>query len=151
MAKNLAAAVAIGGLLAFGTVAHAADTKTHTIRADQMRASKVIGADVYDVHNQKIGDVQDIILDKDGRVADVVVDVGSFLGMGGKNVAVNLNDMKTDHNRLTLDRTKDQLKQAAAYQLTDRDTGAGKSASPVIGGQAGSSGSSMPPRTDLRR
>jgi len=39
----------------------------------------------------------------------VVVDVGSFLGVGGKYVAVPPTDIKTDNNRLTLDRTKEQL------------------------------------------
>jgi hypothetical protein len=43
--------------------------------------------------------------------------------MGGKNVAGKMSDTNTDHNRLTLDRTKDQLKQTAAYDLTDRNTG----------------------------
>lgn len=151
MKKNFAMAAVVGGMLAIGGVAHAADTMSHSIGVNQMRASKVIGADVYDVHNQKIGDVKDIVLNKDGRVADVVVDVGSYLGMGGKNVAVNLNDIKTDHNRLTLDRTKDQLEKTAEYRLTDRDTGAGKTASPATGGQAGNSGTSMAPAADTHR
>jgi sporulation protein YlmC with PRC-barrel domain len=114
------------------------------ILPSQMRASKVIGATVYDRDNAKLGDVQDIVLDKDGRVSAVVVSVGGFLGVGAKDVAVKLNEIKTDNNRLTLDRTKDQLKQAANYQLEDKYSGAGKSASPVTGGQAGS-GSSTPP------
>jgi sporulation protein YlmC with PRC-barrel domain len=112
------------------------------IKPDQMRASKIIGADAYDRNNQKLGDVKDIILDKDGRVSAVVVHVGGLAGVGGKNVAVRMSDIKTDNNRLTLNRTKDQLQQAAEYQLTDRDTGAGKGPSPVHGGQTGSS---MPP------
>jgi sporulation protein YlmC with PRC-barrel domain len=109
------------------------------IKPSQMRASKVIGANVYDRQNQKLGSVQDLILDKDGRVAAVVVSVGSVVGIGGKNVAVRMSDIKTDNNRLTLDRTKQQLEQAANYRLTDRETGAGTSASPPTGGQAGSS------------
>jgi hypothetical protein len=39
---------------------------------------------------------------------------------------------------LTLDKTKQQLDQAANYQLTDRYTGAGKGPSPVTGGHVGS-------------
>ncbi len=109
------------------------------IKPDQMRDSKTVSADAYDRNNQKLGDVKDIILDKDGRVSAVVVHVGGVAGIGGKNVAVKFSEIKTDNNRLTLDRTKDQLQQAAEYQLTDRDTGAGKGPSPVHGGQAGSS------------
>src|SRR5437870_1621279 len=73
------------------------------IQSDQIRASKMIGSTVYDVHNRKIGHIKDLILGRDGQVASVVVDVGAFLGMGGKYVAVGLRDIKTDHNRLTLD------------------------------------------------
>ena len=67
------------------------------IQPDQIRASKMIGSDVCDVENVDIGKVQDVILDRNGRIASVVVDVGTFLGMGGKNVAVRLGDIKTDN------------------------------------------------------
>jgi len=92
---------------------------------------------VYDIQNRKIGKVHDLVLDRSGQIAAVVVDVGSFLGMGGKNVAVKPGDIKTDHNRLTLDVTKEQLYQMANYRLEDRNTGAGSSASPVKGGHLG--------------
>ena len=75
------------------------------IQNDQIRASKMIGSSVYDVQNRNIGKVRDLVLDKDGKIAAVVVDVGTFLGMGGKTVAVQLSDLKTDNNRLTLEAT----------------------------------------------
>jgi sporulation protein YlmC with PRC-barrel domain len=108
------------------------------IHPDQIRASKMIGSNVYDVQNRKIGHVKDLVLDRDGQVASVVVDVGAFLGMGGKYVAVSLRDLKTDHNRLTLDLTKEQLQQAQNYRLENPNTGAGTSVSPVHGGHLGS-------------
>jgi sporulation protein YlmC with PRC-barrel domain len=121
--------------------------QVESIKPDQMRASKVIGGTVYDVQNQKVGDVKDIILDKDGKVDALVVDVGKFLGIGGKHVALKPTDVKTDNNRLTVSKTKDDLKQMAEYKLADRDTGAGTSASPVRGGKLGSSDStSTPPK-----
>src|SRR5436309_8616725 len=90
-----------------------ANQAEETIQPDQIRASKMIGSAVYDVQNRKIGKVRDLVLDSSGQIATVVVDVGSFLGMGGKNVAVKPGDIKTDHNRLTLDATKEQLQQMA--------------------------------------
>ena len=109
----------------------------HIIQSDEFRASKMLGSAVYDMQNRDIGKVSDLILNKDGKVDAVVVDVGTFLGMGGKRVAVPLSDIKTDHNRLTLDRTKEQLKQMAAYELENPDTGAGTSTSPTTGGHLG--------------
>jgi sporulation protein YlmC with PRC-barrel domain len=117
------------------------------IQSDQIRASKLIGSSVYDVQNRDIGKVQDVILNPDGRVAAVIVDVGTFLGMGGKDVAVHLSNIKADNNRLTLDMTKEQLQQAQAYQLENPDTGAGSTTAPVHGGQLGSgAGSNTAPR-----
>jgi len=145
---NLAAAVALA-LAAAGPAAYAqtATTRAPTntvsprIQPDEMRASKMISSAVYDVQNRKIGSVQDLIVNKDGKVDAVVVDVGAFLGMGGKNVAIALSDIKTDNNRLTIDRTKEQLQQMAEYRLVDRNTGTGTSTSPAQGGRLGSGSS----------
>ena len=114
-----------------------ANRAEETIQPDQIRASKMIGATVYDVQNRNIGKVRDLILDKSGQVAAVAVDVGTFLGMGGKTVAVKLSYLKTDNNRITLDRTKEQLQQMSNLRLDNRNTGAGTSASPVHGGKLG--------------
>jgi sporulation protein YlmC with PRC-barrel domain len=110
---------------------------SHIIQPDEVRASKMIGSTVYDLHNRSIGTVKDLVLDKTGRVGSVVLDVGSFLGMGGKYVAVPISDIKADNNRLTLDRTKEQLQQMAAYELENPETGAGTSPSPPTGGNLG--------------
>ena len=116
-------------------VVAANDMLPHSIQTDEIRASKMIGSAVYDVQNRDIGKVADVILNKDGKVDAIIVDVGSFLGMGGKDVAVLPSDIKTDNNRLTLDRTKEQLQQMATYNLENRNTGAGTSTSPVEGGR----------------
>jgi sporulation protein YlmC with PRC-barrel domain len=115
---------------------HAAVT-SHIIQSDEIRASKMMGSSVYDVQNRDIGKVKDLVLNKDGAVDVVVLDVGSFLGMGGKYVAIPISDIKTDNNRLTLDRTKEQLQAMASYQLENPDTGAGTSTSPTTGGPLG--------------
>jgi sporulation protein YlmC with PRC-barrel domain len=115
---------------------HAAAT-SHMIQPDEVRASKMIGSTVYDVQNRSIGSIKDIVLSRTGNVDAVVVDVGSFLGMGGKYVAIPLSDIKTDNNRLTLDRNKEQLQQMAKYELENPNTGAGTSPSPTTGGSLG--------------
>jgi sporulation protein YlmC with PRC-barrel domain len=109
------------------------------IKSNQFRASKMIDSTVYDVQNRDIGSVKDLIIDRDGRVAAAVVGVGGgFLGAGGKYVAVPLSDLKSDNNRLTLNMSKEQLQQAQVYHMTNNNTGAGSSTSPVTGGQLGS-------------
>lgn len=107
------------------------------LQPGQLRATQLDGATVYDTQNQKVGDVKDIILDKDGKVAAVVIDVGAFLGIGGKNVAVSMNDLKItqDNNssrpRVTVEMTKDQLKAAQAYDLNGKNTSSGTTTAPA--------------------
>ena len=108
------------------------------IHDNQVRASKMLGSTVYDLQNRDIGSVKDLIINKNGRVAAAVIDVGTFLGMGGKYVAVPPSVIKTDNNRLTLDMTKEQLQQAQAYNLENPNTGSGSTTSPVTGGHIGS-------------
>src|SRR5438045_9427657 len=90
-------------------------TATH-LQPGQIRATQMDGSTVYDSQNQKVGDIKDIILDKDGKVAAVVLDVGAFLGIGGKYVAGGMNDLKitqesnSNKPRVPIDLTKDQLK-----------------------------------------
>ena len=59
-----------------------------TMPANMMRASKLMGVDVYGSDNQKIGDVDELILGKDGKIEAIVVGIGGFLGIGQKDVAI---------------------------------------------------------------
>jgi hypothetical protein len=134
---SLAAAVPAAYAQTSTNVETRAVTSGAMIQPDEMRASKFIGSTVYDVQNRDIASVKDLILGKDGKVDNVVLDVGSFLGIGGKYVAVPISDIKTDNNRLTLDRSKEQLQQMAEFRFEERTTGAGTSTSPPTGGRLG--------------
>jgi hypothetical protein len=137
--NKLIAATGLAAVLA--VTASAALAADMSIRQDEVRANKIIGTSVYDRQNQDIASVKDLILDKDGKVADVVLSYGTTAGMGGKYVAVSYSSLKFDHNRLTLDQTKEQLAAMPAFQLEDSNTGAGEGAVPATGGHAtGSTG-----------
>ena len=58
------------------------------------RASKMMGLDIYNEQNDKLGDINDIILDKDGKVLGYVVGVGGFLGMGEHDILVEPSKIK---------------------------------------------------------
>lgn len=70
----------------------ASTASTH--KDGEWRASKLVGVNVYNNSNEKIGDINDIILDSSGRVANVVIGVGGFLGMGEHNVAVAFDQLQ---------------------------------------------------------
>lgn len=62
--------------------------------AGKWRASKVIGVNVYNEQNEKIGDISDVIIDSTGKVDGAVIGVGGFLGMGEHNIMVPMDKIK---------------------------------------------------------
>jgi len=58
------------------------------------RSSKLIGLNVYNDKNEKLGDINEILLDKSGKVEGVVIGVGGFLGMGEHDIKVDMAKLK---------------------------------------------------------
>src|SRR5690349_16181712 len=61
---------------------------------DMWRSSKLIGLNVYNDQNEKLGDISEIFLDKAGKVDGVVVGVGGFLGVGKHDIKVEWTKLK---------------------------------------------------------
>jgi sporulation protein YlmC with PRC-barrel domain len=85
-------------------------------------ARDLIGQTVYAPDNTKIGSISDLVLTKDGRAVDgFVIGVGGFLGIGERNVALKMEQLKiapaTDGTvKLTANVTKDELSSAPAFK-----------------------------------
>ena len=55
----------------------------------------MIGLNVYNPNNEKIGDISEILMDKNGNAEVVVIGVGGFLGIiGTKDVAVPFKSLQ---------------------------------------------------------
>lgn len=67
--------------------------ETDTAQGD-WRASKLVGLNVYNENNEKIGSINDLLTDKNGSIKTVVIGVGGFLGMGEHLVAVTFDRVK---------------------------------------------------------
>jgi hypothetical protein len=119
----------------------------HSQSGDQWLSSNFIGVDVVGPDNEKIGDVSDVLFEKNGNVVAYIVGVGGFLGIGAKNVALapssfqvvpasagttgSASSIAPEDIKLKLNMTKDQLKQAAAFESTrDREAKARPAAPP---------------------
>jgi sporulation protein YlmC with PRC-barrel domain len=70
------------------------DTNAAVHRDGEWRSSKLIGLDVYNDANEKIGAIEELIVDKSSKVENVVLGVGGFLGMGEHYVAVPMDKLK---------------------------------------------------------
>lgn len=103
MRRNLAAVSAVVLLLAVpGLVVAQTDsnpTAGNKTRSDtlvpipgtgtaEVKGARLIGADVVNTTNDKLGDVDEVLVTTDGRVNAVVVAMGGMLGLGERKVVV---------------------------------------------------------------
>ncbi|HYM99288.1 MAG TPA: PRC-barrel domain-containing protein [Aestuariivirgaceae bacterium] len=84
-------------------------------------ASNLIGTTVYSADDQSIGDINDIILPPDGsQPMQVIVGVGGFLGMGEKDVVLDMSKLSfvtTDNGNLKVvaQTSQEELKNMPAF------------------------------------
>ncbi|RYH08620.1 MAG: PRC-barrel domain containing protein, partial [Alphaproteobacteria bacterium] len=88
----------------------------------ELTADKLEGARVYGPNDEDVGEVNRLILDNNGQVTRVVLDVGGFLGMGERQIAVTpdeLNIVRTDDGnefRVYVDANQANLKAQPEYK-----------------------------------
>jgi sporulation protein YlmC with PRC-barrel domain len=70
------------------------------VSTDQLSADNLIGRTVYSANDENIGEVGDVLLTSDNKVEGFILDVGGFLGMGEKEVAISPEnlDIRADAN-----------------------------------------------------
>jgi sporulation protein YlmC with PRC-barrel domain len=83
------------------------------------RTSKLKGSNVVNDQNEKIGTVDDVIIGRDGNALFAVLQVGGFLGLGGRLVAVPFQslNLQDDGRKIVLPgATKDELKKLPEFR-----------------------------------
>jgi len=81
------------------------------------RASKIIGTPVYNEQGEKVGDIDDLIVTPDRTLSYAIVSVGGFLGLGGRLVAIPVEQIRAERDKLILPRaTKEELKKVPEFQ-----------------------------------
>lgn len=108
-----------------------------------VNASELIGARVYatesDIMNDAIisddgekewddiGEINEIVLTRDGKASTVILGVGGFLGMGEKDVAIDMSQLKfvsdgedSDEYFLVVNANAAGVEEAPSYNMTNR-------------------------------
>ncbi len=157
--KRIIATTAVAlmlGASAFASDANtSANTMLNTYAAEQpgdVFASEFIGMRIYSAENEwnswndgarvepganaewdDIGEVDDVIFGEDGQVKAVILGVGGFIGIGEKDIAVPMDQIKTVYEGegedyfLVVSTNKETLTNAEPFQRAeDRDTAAAK-------------------------
>ncbi|WP_027053990.1 PRC-barrel domain-containing protein [Mesorhizobium erdmanii] len=86
----------------------------------EIRADDLKGTNVYGANDAKVGEIGDVVLTPDKKTDAVIINVGGFLGIGSKEVAVGMDNLKfmtdKDGNKyLYTTFTKEQLEAQPAY------------------------------------
>jgi hypothetical protein len=157
MVKTLMMSAAVSALMISGALAQAnppANPPSPAAKSDaaEMKSPKFIqtqgtdkwvfsrfkGTDVLGPDNAKVGSITDLLFDKAGKIDGLIVGVGGFLGIGEKNVAIDMSafqvvpystgitgtggtgamssDNDPTHVNLKVSWTKDQLKAAPDFE-----------------------------------
>jgi sporulation protein YlmC with PRC-barrel domain len=101
----------------------------------QWRTYKMIGLDVYNQNNEKLGDISELLTDQTGKIQTAIVGVGGFLGVGERMVAVSFDQLKFVNQPIEAKMASGTLTSTASTKSADTTpqttTGAATTARPV--------------------
>lgn len=75
---------------------------------------------------QDVGEIDDVLIGKDGEIKAVLLDIGGFLGIGAKSVAVDMNELRfvnetnADDYFVVFEADRSALEQAPAFEMSQR-------------------------------
>ena len=125
MRKFAYALIATSALMSGAAIAQTAvpapGAKVMTVPQTATLSYNLIGLDVYDGANAKVGEIKDLVIER-GALAGYILSVGGFLGMGEHFVAVSPSTIGLAYNesdkkwKATINATKDELKAAPQFK-----------------------------------
>ncbi|MFN3936677.1 MAG: PRC-barrel domain-containing protein [Gemmobacter sp.] len=86
------------------------------LRGEMRTVDTLTGATIYDAEGSRVGSVSDLVFDGQNVITHVVFDVGGFLGIGARTVALPIDDVdivwaeSTRNVRVQVPLTRDQLR-----------------------------------------
>jgi len=88
--------------------------------SNQWLATQLIGLPVIGAGGEKIGSIDDLIVDQSGAIQAVMIDVGGFLGIGAKDIAVSLQTMTilrdSNGDRASVRLSRQEIESAPGFQ-----------------------------------
>ncbi len=104
------------------------------------RVSDFEGKSVYGSDGESIGEINDVLVSQDGSVNAVIIGVGGFLGIGEKDVAVDMSALELGPGATQQEADQAAMKmeqQQAVSDETTASTAAGTATTPAGGATTG--------------
>jgi uncharacterized protein YrrD len=110
--RHFISSTALAIVLAVPGLALAANSST-------INSEKLLDAEVHSTSGDRVGEVEGVLMDKAVKTQAVIVDVGGFLGMGERRVALDWDELTVTANgdKVTTRYTKEQLKGMREYNF----------------------------------
>jgi hypothetical protein len=93
------------------------------VEYSELTAEDLQNAVVYDRFDEQVSGISDLVLSEDGEtVQSVLIDVGGFLGLGARTVAVDMDQLQVQRNpetndvRVYLAMTQEELENLPEYE-----------------------------------
>jgi hypothetical protein len=92
-----------------------------TVPADVTTVADYYKQNVYDISDQKLGQIDDRLVHKDGRIPVVMISVGGFLGLKSKHIAAPFDALQLLERKnkpyLVLDVSRQTLQSALGFSF----------------------------------
>ncbi|WP_420023682.1 PRC-barrel domain-containing protein [Cereibacter azotoformans] len=92
---------------------------------EPMTAENLQNANVYSMNDESVSSISDFVVAEDGKIEQVIFDVGGFLGIGARNVALPFEDLQIYTNedqsdvRVYVPMTREELESLPEYTAVD--------------------------------
>lgn len=87
-------------------------------------ATSILGRAVHDPSGQQVGRIVDVLVDNQGQPRAAVIDIGGFMGIGNRRIAVAWRALRfvpeAERSRIRLEMTADQIKATPDFKLAPR-------------------------------
>lgn len=98
------------------------DGYTQVEDREALNTEDLTGARVYDINDEDIGEINELLVTDSGKLGDAIIDVGGFLGMGEKQVALPFDSLQLmredggDDVRVYVDQSQASLEAMPEYE-----------------------------------
>lgn len=93
----------------------------YTVQPTDMPLSNLYELDVYNLQNEKVGEIEDVIIDNGKTIKALVIGVGGFLGIGERYVSVDPASVvimrQGDSYRAVINTTREDLRNAPQFKF----------------------------------
>lgn len=80
--------------------------------------NRIIDQDVYDQHNNIIGEVEDVVIKRSGRVKKLVIEYGGFFDLGDRLVGLAFKRSQIKDSKVVIQATKAKLDKKPSFNYS---------------------------------